>query len=365
MEMRVLHVVATSQRRGSEIFAADLIHALDGSETSQHVAVLRPSRGHTVDFGAPVDMFGGGSLAHVSGLRRLVARWRPRVIQAHGGEALKASVLAFVDVPIVYRRIGGAPPALRHGWRRVAYQRLVARSARVVAVAEAVRSESITLFKIPPIRIVTIPNGVDARRLSPSLEPSAMRESLRIAAGAPVFLSMGALTWEKDPLALLRIAAGVLRRLPDSVYVVLGDGPMRSRMQTEVSSLGIEDRVRMLGVRGDAPDLLSLADALLFASRPDGMEGMPAALIEAGMLGTPSVAYDVAGVGEVVIDGRTGRLVPWGEEDALSEAMLDVLGNASTREAMGAAAQERCLADFSIERIAPRYLQLYEDVAAG
>ena len=242
-------------------------------------------------------ILGGEDLVRVSRLRRLVRRLRPHVIQAHGGEAMKVSVLARVDVPIVYRRIGGAPPALRSGWRRYGYQRLVRRTARVVAVAAAVRRESMVLLRIPPERIVTIPNAVDAHRLHVYADPSVTRKELGIDGGAPVFLSMGALSWEKDPPALLRVAAEALRRLPDAVYVVLGDGPMRSRMEAEVSSLGLHDRMRMLGVRTDVPDLLSMADALLFASRPDGMEGMPASLIEAGMLGTPSVAYDVAGVG--------------------------------------------------------------------
>ena len=280
----------------------------------QRVAILHSSPGPSVDFAAPIHTIGAKGVASTSQLRRVVRDWRPDVIQAHGGEAMKAAVLARLDVPIVYRRIGGAPLALQSGWRTFAYQLLVARTARVIAVAEAVRRESIALFKIPPDRIVTIPNAVDADRLILSADASSLRKALGIDACTPVFLSMGALTWEKDPLALLRVAAEVLRRSPDAVYVVLGDGPMRSQMEREVSVLGLHDRVRMLGVRCDVPDLLRLADALLFASRPDGMEGMPASLIEAGMLSTSSVAYDVAGVGEVVTDGETGRLVPWGEE---------------------------------------------------
>ena len=359
--MRVLHVVATTQRRGAEIFAADLVHALDGLGPAQQVASLRPARGPSVDFDAPTHTLGGGGLS-AGRLRRLVRRLRPDLIQAHGGEAMKISVLAHPGTPIVYRRIGGAPPALRKGWRRVGYQQLVRRTARVVAVAEAVRRESMLLLKIPPARIVTIPNAVDVHRLIAYADPSVTRKELGIESGAPVVLSMGALTWEKDPPVLLRVAAEALRRLPDAVYVVLGDGPMRSRMEAEVSFLGLQDRVRMLGTRTDVPDLLSMADVLLFASRPDGMEGMPASLIESGMLVTPSVAYDVAGVSEVVIDGKTGRLVPWGEERTLADALVNLLVDGVTRSAMGDATRERCLGEFSIESVAPRYLELYREV---
>jgi glycosyltransferase involved in cell wall biosynthesis len=344
------------------MFAADLIAALDALGAVQRVVILRSSGGHSVDFRAPSQALEGGLLTRTFHLRTLVGRWRPHVIQAHGGEAMTTSVLALVDVPTIYRRIGGAPPSLRGGWRRFGYRRLVARSARVVAVAEAVRRESITLLRIPANRIVTIPNAVDPDRVLVSGDPSAVRQRLGIRPSAPLFLSVGALSWEKDPPTLLRVAVQVLRRMPDAVYVVVGDGPLRSRMETEVSSLGLSDRVRMLGVRSDAPDLLSIADAVLFASRPDGMEGLPGALIEAGMVCTPCVAYDVAGVSDVVVDGLTGRVATWGDEGALCDAMLEVLEDAAARERMGAAARQRCLAEFSIEKIAPQYLRLYEEV---
>jgi glycosyltransferase involved in cell wall biosynthesis len=360
--VRVLHVVATSQRRGAEIFAVDLVQALDGMGIAQRVAILRSNGSDSIAYRAPAQPLGGGGLERVIALRRLVRRLRPHVIQAHGGEAMKASVLASVSVPIVYRRIGGAPPALRRGWRRRAFRHLVGRTARVIAVAEAVRGESISLLRVPPSHVVTIPNGVDPDRLAARRDRSAMRAELGIDSAAPVFVSIAALTWEKDPLAHLRAGASVLRSLPQAVHLFVGDGPMRSRLKREVSSLGLDDRIQILGIRSDVPDLLMMADALLFASRPDGMEGMPAAVIEAGMMRTPSAAYDVAGVGEVVLDGTTGRLVPWGQEEALSAALLDLLRDDFTRKGMGEAARTRCLTRFSIDHIAARYLDVYREV---
>jgi glycosyltransferase involved in cell wall biosynthesis len=360
--LRVLHVVATSQRRGAEIFAADLVHALEGTGIAQRVAILRPNGSQSVAYRAPVHGFRGGGPERVIALRRLVRRSRPHVVQAHGGEAMTASVLATADVPIVYRRVGGAPESLRRGWRRRVFRRLVGRTARVVAVAEAVRHESISLLGVPPSHVVTIPNGVDLGRLAGHRDRATVRAALGIDDTAPVFLSMAALTWEKDPLAHLRVGAGVLRSLPRAVHMFVGDGPMRSQMELEVSSLGLDGRIRLLGARSDVPDLLEAADALLFASRPDGMEGMPGAVIEAGMLGKPTVAYDVAGLGEVVLDQQTGRLVPWGEENALTGAMVGLLGDDEARRAMGEAAQLACQSGFSIHQIAPQYVKIYSEL---
>ena len=363
--LRVLHVVATSQRRGAEIFAADLVHALEGKGIAQRVAILRSNGSRSVAYRAPVHGLTGGGPERVIALRRLVRRSRPHVVQAHGGEAMAVSVLATAGIPIVYRRVGGAPPSLRRGWRRRVFRRLVGRTARVVAVAEAVRHESISLLGLPPSHVVTIPNGVDLGRLAGHRDRATVRAALGIEDAAPVFLSMAALTWEKDPLAHLRVGAAVLRSLPRAAHLFVGDGPMRSRMEREVSSLGLHGKIRLLGARSDVPDLLEAVDALLFASRPDGMEGMPGAVIEAGMLGRPTVAYDVAGLSEVVLDQQTGRLVPWGEEDALAEAMIDLLGDDEARKAMGEAARLACQSGFSIDQIAPQYVKIYAELVAS
>ena len=67
-----------------------------------------------------------------------------------------------------------------------------------------------------------------------------------------------------------------------------------------------------LGSRADMGDVFAAADVVLFASRSDGMEGMPAVVIEGGMGGLPVAALAVAGVSEVVVDGQTGLLAPPG-----------------------------------------------------
>jgi glycosyltransferase involved in cell wall biosynthesis len=93
------------------------------------------------------------------------------------------------------------------------------------------------------------------------------------------------------------------------------------------------------------------------------MEGMPAALIEAGMAGLPAAGFAVAGAPEVIEDGRTGLLASSGDEEGLAGRVLELLEDDGRRRAMGTAARERCLARFEIRPIAGRYLALYDEVA--
>src|SRR5215216_4804465 len=185
--MRVLHVLATGQRRGAEVFAADLVAALAGPDVDQQVAVLHGVPPWAVGFAAPTTALGGrpGRLhpGAVWRLRRLLRDWRPDVVQAHGRRP-----------PIVYRRIGSVS-WLSSRPRRVLYGRLVRRAARVVAVAESVRRETLAAFRLPEARVVTIPNGADPRRLAPGRGRDAIRAALGIPREAAVVLSLGALTW--------------------------------------------------------------------------------------------------------------------------------------------------------------------------
>ncbi|HXF71607.1 MAG TPA: glycosyltransferase, partial [Actinomycetota bacterium] len=255
--MKVLHVVATSQRRGAEVFAADLVAALSDLGVEQEVAVLRDGLPPSVEFPVPaVDLGGEGDVVPgirvapraVRGLRRAVGRFRPNVVQLHGGEPLKYAVAAGLDrrVPLVYRRIGdrrqlrgGAPRTWVYGW-------LMRRAARVVAVADALRGELVERFRVPPSRVLTIPNGVDLRRLEGLASKDEARDLLGLPREARVILSLGALTWEKDPLGHLAVTGLVLEQHRGAFHLVVGDGPLRGRVAQAIRAGRFADRIRLL-----------------------------------------------------------------------------------------------------------------------
>jgi glycosyltransferase involved in cell wall biosynthesis len=372
--IKILHVVATSQRRGAEVFASDLVRALGGSEVEQSVAILRAADARQVEYHAPTTVLGPNTRVvralrfdprRASALRRLVARLKPHIVQAHGGEALKYSAAATLGhrTRVVYRRIGGAPPWLLHGPRRVLYSFLMRRTARVVAVADSVRDETIALFGLQPQHVVTIPNAVDPARVGSCMGRADVRRSFGIPPHSRVLLSIGAMSWEKDPLTHVAVGARTMRLLPDAMHVMVGDGPMRAEVEDAIRRNGLDGRVIFLGERRDVGDVFAAADLLLFASRSDGMEGMPAIVIEAGMAGLPVVGYGVAGVSEVVDNDVTGILVPAGDRDALAGAAVRLLGDVEASRGMGDAALARCHERFSIVQVASEYLGLYADLA--
>ncbi len=371
--MRLLHVVATGLRRGAEIFASDLVRALDGlGRFEQEVVLLRGPWPAAVDYEAPVTPARANGrrlpglrmdVATLVDLRRAVARFRPQVVHAHGGEAFKYSALATAGrgTRIVYRRIGTAPDSITRGARRVVHRALLRRSVRIVAVAETIRRETVETFGIPGDRVVTIPRGIDPSRLRPERGREAVRRELGIAPSAPVPISVGALSSEKDPLAHLDVCAAIARSMPEVVYLFAGDGPMREELREAAASRGLLDRIRVLGTRNDVGDLLEASDLLVLPSRT---EGMPGCVIEAGMAGLPAVAFGVAGVPEVIADGVTGYVIPPGDHAELAERVVGLLADEARRQAMGRAAADRCREAFDILTVAGRYADVYSEIEA-
>ena len=371
--MRVLHVLASEQRRGAEVFASALVDSLAQLDVDQRVAILHASSGRQVPFGAPTAVLGMTSVSlpgirlNVAGVRNLgraIASFQPDVVQAHGGQPLKYALAATQGAGdrIVYRRIGDALLFGGSQVRRRAYVGLMRRTARVVAVADALRVDLVDRFGLAPSRVVTIPNGVDVATLVPSRTRDELRAELGIRQDAQVVLSLGALSWEKDPLgqleAVARAAAGRARIL----HVMAGDGPLRDEVQDDVFRRDAQHRTMLLGSRDDVADLLAASDVMLVASKT---EGMPACAIEAGLFGLPVVGYAVSGVPEVVVSGETGSLVPPGDVVGLAGALGTLLDDEALRQRMGKASPIWCGTRFDIRSVAPQYMRLYEEIAEG
>jgi len=370
--MRVLHVITSGQRRGGDVFASDLASVLDSTGIQQIVAAIRPPKEPVVPYPGEIRVLCTRRLlpginvdaGGVKALRALIKRWRPDIVQAHGGEPFKYVLAAnpLRRPAVVYRRIGGAPSWITRGPRKFVHAQLMRRASLIVAVAESVRRETIAVFGVSPSIIRTIRNGVSVDRIKPTRGRVATRRALGIPDGSVVTVSVGALSWEKDPLVQLQIARRVLQVRPDAFHIFVGDGPLRRRLEGGIRALGLVDRCFVLGSRTDVGDLLAGSDVFLFTSRADGMEGMPATVIEAGMAGVPVAAYSILGVPEVVEHGATGLLAPQGDIDELSKHVVKLVRDSSMRQAMGEAASERLRNDFDIRTIAPQYVNLYSSL---
>jgi L-malate glycosyltransferase len=253
---------------------------------------------------------------------------------------LPGAALASVAVRIGSRRGFVEPPGLQR-LQRFAYtfaHRVVANSR---AAAERLRIEGISSSKIE-----IIPNGIDPAMFPPHDYSPRPRRIAMIAC----------LREEKRVDVLITAAATILERYPDAEFLIAGDGTCREALEEQARETGVMHRCRFLGHRDDVPEVLAGADVFVLPSRS---EAFPNSIIEAMAAGLPVVASDVGGIPELVEDGRTGRLVPPGDPQALGRALLEFLDHPDRIEACGRAGRDRIERSYSFGRMVQQFETLY------
>ena len=244
-----------------------------------------------------------------------------------------------------------------------ALQGLMAQSTdTAVCVSEAVRELTVSRYRVPPERVRVIRNGIplEAVRSAGAGARSRVRAELGIEAGRPVLAIIGRLHPVKGHRALLAMLPAIVRSCPRALLLVIGDGPERAACEDLASSLGLRRHVRFLGRRGDVPRLLAAIDLVLM---PSQSEGLGLAAIEALAAARPVIAFAAGGLPEVVQDGVNGRLVPPGDAEAFTRAVIETLRDSGCRftYARGAAATAK---SFGLDAHVRRLIDCYRMTVA-
>ncbi|WP_425398891.1 glycosyltransferase [Aeoliella sp.] len=213
--------------------------------------------------------------------------------------------------------------------------------------------------RFPSHKVVVIPNGVDTDRFAPGAEVDLLREQLGIGPVSPVAAIVAALRPEKNHEMFLEVARRVRRDLHDAHFLVVGDGPQRARLEQLAAELEIAPYVHFLGTRSDIPDLLNVADVNVLASHN---EANPVSILEAMSTATPTVATDVGSVGESVLDGETGFLVPAGDVDQMTSRVVQLLSDPLLRGNLGEYARQLVCERWSLDVMVGGYEDLLESL---
>lgn len=271
---------------------------------------------------------------------------------------------------IAARRTGSRHIITMHGGRYYAERRrrrsalrwAARRSAALVAVSEATARDLRTTLRLPNDEVRVVHNGIPFREG----DRSSLRNELDISANELLIVAVGNLYPVKGHAVLLRALgqlqrSGTIARAPWRLAIA-GRGEEEQKLRVLAAEQGIADRVTLLGFRKDVPDVLAAADVFVM---PSLSEGLPLALVEAMAAGLPVVVSDVGGVPEVAVAGREAILVPPGDPARLADGLGTLLRDSGARGAMGAAARERAVRDFSVSTMCEAYERLYRGVAVS
>lgn len=345
--LRILHLVARSQRRGAEVFALELAAELDGLGHRNRVVALGTASdgGREPDLDPLVATAGLGPRdlpPRVRAVRALLRSEPVDVVLAHGGWAAQVVALAAPrrDRPLlVWQRIGDLSPSVWKPGRREWWRFVARRFDAGVALTDDLAGELRRLGFRGPVWV--IPNSRRPDRFLALDRPAAaaaLRAELGVGADVPVVAFVGHLDRMKRADRAVAVAAAVRDRGVPARLVLVGEGPRRTELDAQVAAAGLGDRVTFLGRRTDVEHVLAGADLLLLTS---DLEGIPGVAIEALMAGLPVVTVPVGGVAQVVEDGVTGLVLPDAAVDGLADAVVALLADPARRTAMGAAARSR------------------------
>lgn len=293
-------------------------------------------------------------------------QWRKRfdIVQFYG-----ASLPLLISLPLlkilkkkIVAKLSGAKPGMEAG----SFEGFILKPflSRVFSLVDnfIIMSDELKhrllVENYPETKVVKIPNGVDIKLFSPfdTEKREKLRKDFEIS-DKKVFVYAGRLVDGKG-LDLLLEAVKLIMDKDKTVYLLLlGEGPIKTRLEDKASSLGISDNVYFRGNVDNVYEYLNMSDIFVF---PSFSEGMPNSLLEAMACGLPVIASRIGGVVDVVEDGKSGILFEPGDVSGLASAMVRLLRDEELRQRLGTEARKRIVDNFSIDRVADEYIKLYK-----
>lgn len=362
--MKIIQLIQKPQRRGAEIFAAQL------SESLRH-------RGHEVIL---VSIFeGSGELPFYGKFVRLnlsqkkrfydlkgwkafsevLRSFQPDLIQANAADTLKFAVFSIKcfgwNTPIVYRNANQMGDFIKNPVHKKFNKWLLHSVQYVISVSDSCALDLKDFFSYTPELSSIIPIGIDLISID-----KAVGKTPEILSGKKFILQIGSWVPEKDPLGMIRIFEKLIADLPDLHLVFMGSGPMEKAMIERIEAIDLGHRIHLLPNQQNIFPILALAKALVMPSK---IEGLPGVILEGMYCQVPVIAYQVGGIGELLQKGKTGFPVPKKDESGFVQAIKEVL----TQDPIALAQilhQAKILVeqDYSVQKVTHRFEHFYQEI---
>lgn len=361
----ILQTIETSEPGGAETVLLHLASKLDHNRF--RFLALLPDEGwlsdRLRDVGVPVFFADSRKWYDFRLLRemsRLIEREQVDLIHSHlPGQNFYACLVGMRTgrkTVTTYHASHDLQPPL--GWKAVTQLAAVRKLANaVVAVSDDVAA-LLQRAHFPAGKTLRIHNGIDVDAMNVSRD-GRLRHSLHLPPGSKLVGTVACLRPQKGYNVLIQSARMVVDRFPETHFVAVGemDSVDAPPLFDLVNSLGLKSHFHFLGFRDDIPAILSELDVFIL---PSISEGLPLALIEAMAAGKPAIATQCGGPSEVVTNDATGLLIPPGNPDAITRAVIELLTNRQLTERLAQAGQAKVRAEFSLSKMLQEHEVLYD-----
>ena len=289
-------------------------------------------------------------------LAGVIRRLRPTVIHARNWGAwpdtAAARLLASPRLPLLLSFHGLGKAGYMPRRRRLASWVLARMATRLLTNNNHSRELMVAKWGWPRQKVEVIPNGVDADRFCPG---DKSQNGQRVIVG-----TVGNLRPVKNHAMLIHACGDLFRRGVDVEVRIAGEGEERENLMSLADSLGMKDRVALVGRVEDVPGFLKELDVFVLSS---DSEQHPNALNEAMACGLACVATRVGCVDELLDEDRCGKIVPPGDREQMANAIGELISDRDLRKRLGAAARQRACDHYSLANMLAAYEELYRKLS--
>lgn len=361
--MKILQLVQKPQLRGAEIFACQLSNHLEKMGNQVLVVSIYKGDANLPFLGKVINLNRTTNIRFfdIKGwieFNKIINNFKPDIIQANAADTLKFAVsskkMFSWSQPIIYRNANKMGDFITSKFKYLLNKYYISNVDYVISVSRECEIDFIKTFNFPTNKISTVEIGVEEKQIG-----KLPIDLLDIFNLGPVITHIGGFVPEKNHMGLIRILEPLLKKNPSLQILLLGKGELEDSVKELVFEMGIQNSIHFLGYRSDVLEIVFHSQAFIL---PSLIEGLPAVILESMYCKTPVFAYDVGGIGEVVINGKTGWLFEKNDEKSLKNSLEKILNLRTENLNEVINAKEMVDSRFLNREIASRFSEIYEEV---
>jgi len=368
-KIRVLQTIRQGKIGGGESHVLDLVATLNRSRFEPVVLAFTdgPMIQALQKMEVPAHVIASEKAFDISvwkQVKRFLQQQQIDMVHVHGTRANTNVLWAArsLQLPLIYTIHGwsfheGLNPMMKRA--RIAAEKFITRKAQVnICVSEANRQTGLQAFG--SFRAEVIRNGVNLQKFDPAVIYPDVRTAVGIPADHLVVGYIARMTYQKDPVTMIRAFAAATQQVKDVTLLMVGGGELKQTAMDTAQALGIADKVVFLDFRQDVPAVLKAMDIYCL---PSLWEGFPIGVLEAMAMGKAVIATDVDGTREAVTHEQNGLLVPPANPEALTAAMVRLLQDFYLRKQLQQKAVKTIQTTYNVTGMTRRIENIYEAIS--
>ena len=304
-----------------------------------------------------------GDRVAIKQIRKIVKKISPDIVYAHSTKAgaLVRIALIGIHIPVIYNPHGWAFNIVQSKKKELAYKLIekvqIPFTKKVVCISEAEKNSAIQNHICSTNKIQIITNGVDFELLDQAQKIT--RKDLGIPEDAFVVGQVGRLTEQKSPDVFVEMAEKIKEVIPNSFFVMVGDGNLESEVRSLIKAKELDDSFLITGWVNNPTSYLNCFDVATLLSR---WEGFGLALVEYMYGSVPLVSTKVDAIPYVVDDGVDGLLVDPNSANEAAQAVIRIYEDPTLANKLVTNGLNMAKEKYDIRRVVKQTQQLYQDV---